>query len=1049
MKKFINFCILFVFLTGAAFAQNMGLGVAKKVDFSSRKKTSAPKPKNMSTALEIYLFEDFQNVDDGLVGDWDSDNSSVSGLVNSGANTKCGWYYDPEAGVYLLDPFTERPTGWNSLRTGYFTVNTHGELLFKMLIDYACWTDNYDRNLQVRVCEEGGEWETVWAMREEGEAIPATTRSHTFYVGKSLGSKYNGKTISMEIRCYNDAYDQTPFGLTIDDVLFASYNTGIESGGLVLDATNFPDPVFRKYLTQNFDVDQNGFLNDIEKECVVGIDVSNTEVTSLKGIESFEGLLALNCNNTPIERLDVAPSRELKYLWCNNTQIDNMDLSQNLDLLFLECGNTPIRNLNVRPNSKLLQLYIHNTLISNLDLSRNTDLWSLNCVGSQITDLDLSNNHGLYYLRCYDMPLERLNLKGSGELRILYCENTHLTDLDLSDCSLLRTFDYGNMGRTVSNKDFLDPLQGILDLGIFPSLNPYRISDVSGGYLQGEELTFYGQNVTYYYDTRRPENEYNTSRYMRVSLTRQLPPIFISIKNFPDPVFRDYIKEHFDIDGNDSLTSNELFAIWQLLLGGYEDEDTVIMSPIQNLKGIEFFPNLQELYVQNSALSQLDISQNKYLSLLSCYNTSLRVLDISKNANLSYLDCHKTRIKKLEAAADSKLNYLNCSQGILVELKISTAYRLEYLYCDHTDLLALEVPANQYMEVLMCNHTHLASLNLNNNYSYLRELRADSSIREIRAEKGDTINLNTLPGFNGEYAYDWQGATVVEDSLLVFEDSIVTYQYDVVRNETRSRYSVLFTLIANPNAEEYTTEPELEDILIDRKHFPNKVFLNYVKENFDEDGDGWLNSKERYAVESVVLSDTALTTLAGIEYFPELRELRCSKSALTSLDLSGNPKLTSENFECKGSVCKVEIEKDGSFDLSTLPRFISKNASGWDGGEVEDNTLVFDGDEVTYRYATLYSGEDESMPKKLTFTLVGVKNVELEPTAVDKQESIVDFQVYVKDYVLFVKGTHGLVEVFDIQGRRVLCGENNNFILPQQGIYIVRNQGKSKKVVCL
>lgn len=1048
MKKFINFCILFVFLTGGAFAQNMGLGVAKKVDFSSQKKVM-PKPKNMSTALEIYLFEDFQNVDDGLGSAWALENSS--GFVYTGTNTLCGWCYDPEAGVYLLDSWTERPTGWNSLRTGYFTVNTHGELLFKMLIDYACWTDNYDRNLQVRVCEEGGEWETVWAMREDGEAIPAT-RKNTFYVGKSLGSKYNGKTISMEIRCYNDAYDQTPFGLTIDDVLFASYDAGIESGGLVLDAVNFPDSVFRKYLIQNFDVDQNGFLNDIEKECVVGIDVSNTEVTSLKGIELFEGLLALNCDNTPIERLDVTSSRELKYLWCNNTRIDNMDLSKNLDLLFLECGNTPIRNLNVRPNSKLLQLYINNTDIYNLDLSRNTDLWSLNCVGSQITDLDLSNNHDLYYLRCSDMPLERLNLKGSGELRRLYCSNTYLTDLDLSDCSLLRTFDYGNMGRTVSNKDFLDPIQGVLDLGIFPNMNLYRISDVSGGYLQGKELTFYGQKVTYYYDTRRPENEYNTSRYMRVSLTRQMATVPINVKNFPDPVFRACVKDYFDFDGNDSLSSNERFAVIGISLGGYEDQDTVIMSPVQNLKGVELFPALQELYVQNSALSQLDISQNSQLTRLDCYNTSLRVLDISKNASLKYLDCHKTRIKKLEAAANSMLNHLNCSQGILVELKISTAYNLEYLYCDHTDLLDLEVPAKHYMEVLMCNHTHLASLNLNNNYSYLRELRADSSIREIRAEKGDTINLNTLPGFNYEYAYDWQGATV-EDSLLVFVDSIVTYKYDVVRNED-VRYHVEFTLVANPNAEEYTTDPELEDISIDRKHFPNKVFCNYVKENFDEDGDGWLNSKERYAVESVVLSDTALTTLSGIEYFPELKELRCSKSALTSLDLSGNPKLTSENFECKGSVCKVEIEKDGSFDLSTLPKFIFQNASGWDGGEVDDYTLVFKGDEVSYRYATLYSGEDESMPKKLTFTLVGVKKGEPEPepeepTAVDRQDGVADFQVYVKDYVLFVKGTHGLVEVFDIQGRRVLCGENNNFILPQQGIYIVRNQGKSKKVVCL
>lgn len=1049
MKKFISFCIIFIFLTGGAFSQNIGLGVAKKAEFSARKDVPSPKPKNMGTAREVYLFDDFQN---GEVGSgWDSDNTSVSGIVFSGTNMRCGWYYDPEAGVYLLDPHTDRPTGWNSLRSGYFTVNDRGELLFKMLIDYACWTDNYDRNLEVRVSEEGGEWETVWAMREEGEAIPATNES-TFYVGKSLGNRYNGKTISMEIRCYNDEYDQTPFGLTVDDVLFASYDAGVESEGLVLDAVNFPDTVFRKYMIQNFDADKNGLLNDIEKECVVGIDVSNTEVASLKGIELFEGLLAVNCNNTLIERLDVSQSRELKYLWCSNTMVDNMDLSQNLDLLCLECNNTPIRNLNVRPNTKLLILQIYNTLISNLDLSRNTDLWSLQCAGSQITDLDLSNNHGLYYLFCHYTPLERLDLSGSVNLRRLFCYNTRLTGLDLSDCGLLRNFGCDDVGRSLTDRDFLDFNQGILDLGMFPGLNPDRISDLSGGRLDGNKLTFNGAYVSYYYDTRRPENEYGTSRYMYVSLTRQIAPVPINTKNFPDPVFRAYVKEQFDADGNDSLASNERFSITQISLKGYEDEDTLIMSPVQNLKGVEFFPNLQGIYVQNSALSQLDISQNKQLSRLSCYNTPLRVLDISQNENLSYLDCHKTRIKRLEAAENSKLNYLNCSQGILMELKIRTAYRLEYLYCDHTDLLALEVPAVQYMEVLMCNHTHLASLDLSHNYSYLREFRADSSVREIRAGKGDTLNLNTLPGFNCGYAYDWRGAEV-EDSLLVFEDSIVTYKYDVLR-DGEAGYPVVFTLIANPDAEEYTSDPELEEIPIDRKHFPNTVFLNYVKKNFDEDGDDRLNSKERYAAVSVVLSDTALTTLAGIEYFPELKELRCSKSALTSLDLSGNPKLTGENFECKGSICKVEIERDGSFDLSTLPKFVSKNASGWEGGEVDGYTLVFEEDEVTYRYATLYLGEDETMPKKLTFTLVGVKKAEPEPepedpTSVDGQDGIAGFQAYIKDYVLFVKGTYGLVEVFDIQGRRVLCGEGDSFTLPRQGVYIVRNQGMSRKVVCL
>lgn len=59
--------------------------------------------------------------------------------------------------------------------------------------------------------------------------------------------------------------------------------------------------------------------------------------------------------------------------------------------------------------------------------------------------------------------------------------------------------------------------------------------------------------------------------------------------------------------------------------------------------------------------------------------------------------------------------------------------------------------------------------------------------------------------------------------------------------------------------------------------------------------DGVLTQEERQAVTSLDLSGMNLTSLEGLEAFPNLQSLDCSRNALTALDLSQNPALTTLN----------------------------------------------------------------------------------------------------------------------------------------------------------
>ena len=72
-------------------------------------------------------------------------------------------------------------------------------------------------------------------------------------------------------------------------------------GDVAIDATNFPDATFRSYVSTNFDANSDGTLSDAEIAKVTQIDVSNTGVANLMGIENFTELEKLNCSGNNLK----------------------------------------------------------------------------------------------------------------------------------------------------------------------------------------------------------------------------------------------------------------------------------------------------------------------------------------------------------------------------------------------------------------------------------------------------------------------------------------------------------------------------------------------------------------------------------------------------------------------------------------------------------------------------------------------------------------------------------------------------------------------------
>lgn len=72
------------------------------------------------------------------------------------------------------------------------------------------------------------------------------------------------------------------------------------AAGVEVNAENFPDDVFRQYVTDNFDLDGNGFLSGDEIASVSYISITGSGVKSLKGVEYFIELNSLLCDSNEL-----------------------------------------------------------------------------------------------------------------------------------------------------------------------------------------------------------------------------------------------------------------------------------------------------------------------------------------------------------------------------------------------------------------------------------------------------------------------------------------------------------------------------------------------------------------------------------------------------------------------------------------------------------------------------------------------------------------------------------------------------------------------------
>ena len=292
----------------------------------------------------------------------------------------------------------------------------------------------------------------------------------------------------------------------------------VQSAGVAIDNTNFPDANFCSFVASSFDEDNDNYLSDTEINAVESINCADKGISDLTGISHFTALETLNCFDNQLTSLDVSKNTALIYLDCYGNQLTSLDVSKNTALTYLDCGRNQLTSLDVSKDTALTELDCRSNQLTKLDVSKNTALTELDCRSNQLTKLDVSKNTVLTTLYCWDNQLTKLDVSKNTALTDLACYNNQLTSLDVSKNTALTYLDCDNNQLTSldisnTNTDNLtcrDNIYQIVvdndrtyDLSTLPgNFDVAKTSDWSGGKVSGNTLTVESgkDTVTYKYD---------------------------------------------------------------------------------------------------------------------------------------------------------------------------------------------------------------------------------------------------------------------------------------------------------------------------------------------------------------------------------------------------------------------------------------------------------------------------------------------------------------------------------------------------------------------
>lgn len=240
---------------------------------------------------------------------------------------------------------------------------------------------------------------------------------------------------------------------------------------------NFADAAFKTKLLQSsttvdiarnasnakikIDANSNGEIEVSEAALVYKLNVNDSGISNLSGLEFFTNIRTLKADNNAVTSLPLTGLTHLQELWCGDCGLTSLDLTPFTELKRVEVEDNNLTSLNVTGLPLLVTIEASGNALDAIDLQGLTNLntlllddnnltWNTIAFGNSkasIYGLDLSDNNlgtadftgfvTLYTLTVNNCGLNAINVMNLPALAHLEVNQNNLATLSVSGCTTL------------------------------------------------------------------------------------------------------------------------------------------------------------------------------------------------------------------------------------------------------------------------------------------------------------------------------------------------------------------------------------------------------------------------------------------------------------------------------------------------------------------------------------------------------------------------------------------------------------------------------------
>lgn len=670
------------------------------------------------------------------------------------------------------------------------------------------------------------------------------------------------------------------------------------------------DKALKTYIMTNFDADRDGEISKEEAEAVKTIELKDSEIASIDGLEYFPNLESVNFYGSRLLSADFSICPALKSLDVGNSvglstlvlpatlehlnitscsKLKKLDLSVCPELNELSAGYTGfVVAPKLSGNPKLEEVSFPSAKFATVDVSNNPELKKIYIGGDTFNKLDVTKNPKLESLDVSGI-ISELDVTQNPLLTSLNFANTKIASIDVSKCPLLRSISFG--GTPIVEIDLSKNL-------MLTSALAYMANSLKTVWLSK------GQTI---------ESTSNIESFIQYKDYEAGPD---AIANIEDEAYKTYLLT-FDKNGDGKLDKTEVEAITEINIKGLG---------IKSLKGVE--------YVNFTNVRKLDCSDNELTELpVAGFFTNLEEIDFSNNQLTGRIELNKCKKLRILKGSGNMLEEVAFENSVLESVDLSNNQLTRFQCSYNTSTLKSVNVANNLLSEssgFSCSdNAVLTDWNVSNNNLKYVYLHSTPMLENYNVSGNPLVEL-TLFGAGYGTALKTLDASNTALSSLDISGNMSLQSLNVMGCATLTKIfaGTLDVEAINIEKESYTIIET--STIVDA--IKDNAFREFLIETYGSNGG--ITQEEADRVTDLELNaDNAaeVKSLAGIEYFRNLKTLKVS--GLESLDDTnlavGNINLTSVDISLVKGLTAIDC--NGLQSLTTFSLVVT-GAAGTEVG---------------------------------------------------------------------------------------------------------------------